>query len=318
MLNNKMMNMNMNILLVVLILVLLMVSMKFGSPFMKVSSETYVKPRICCIYAYYEKDERYKNNFKFFLENGMLDDVDYYIVINGSCSLNIMNTINKKHISVKIEERENKGYDFGAYCYIINKYKLVYDYYFFINTSVIGPYIKNNEKWTDKFIELFDDDDNIKLVGTSINIMTLEDMGKYNLPKFLNRPAPFTHIQSMFFCMNKFYFDYLVDTGFFEINFDDLTNIADIVAYGEISLSQIALQKGWNINSILPKYRGLDYVNMKENINFSSGYGDPYHKGAYFGGTIDKHDAVFYKSYRLEDSSSRRRDILSFIYNIFI
>jgi hypothetical protein len=34
-------------------------------------------PICVCIYAYYEKDEKYKENLRFFLNNGILDNIDY-------------------------------------------------------------------------------------------------------------------------------------------------------------------------------------------------------------------------------------------------
>ena len=80
------------------------------------------------------------------MKNGILKDVDYFFIINGSCSLNINKIISKKNIynkltNINIIYRDNKGYDFGAYNYVINNYNLNYDYYFFMNSSVIGPYL---------------------------------------------------------------------------------------------------------------------------------------------------------------------------------
>ena len=69
-----------------------------------------------------------------------MDEVDYYFVINGDYSIIFPNKPN-----IKIYTRENKGYDFGAYSYIVHKLKR-YDYYFFMNTSVKGPYLNNNDK----------------------------------------------------------------------------------------------------------------------------------------------------------------------------
>ena len=89
--------------------------------------------KLCVIYNYYEKDEHYKNNLQFFLDNGILEEVDYYFVINGNYSIEF-----PKKSNIKIYNRENKGYDFGAYSYIIDKLK-VYDYNFYMNTSVKGP-----------------------------------------------------------------------------------------------------------------------------------------------------------------------------------
>ena len=122
-----------------------------------------------CIYAYYEKNEQYKKNLNFFLSNGgILDYVDYYIVINGNYTIEI-----PKYDNVKVIERENIGYDFGAWGHILNNYiNNSYDYYIFINSSVRGPYIPKNSinNWLDKFMELFNNKDT-KMVGSTINIL---------------------------------------------------------------------------------------------------------------------------------------------------
>ena len=40
------------------------------------------KNKICCLYAYYEKNDLYKSNLEYFLKNGILENVDYYFIIN--------------------------------------------------------------------------------------------------------------------------------------------------------------------------------------------------------------------------------------------
>ena len=75
-------------------------------------------------------------------------------------------------------------------------------------------------------------------------------------------------------------------------------NINYVVAYKEFGLSQIALNNGWNINSILPKYKDKDYRTITSDFNFSSRNGDPYFKNSYFGEDIDKNDVIFFKSNR--------------------
>ena len=82
------------------------------------------KNKYVCLYAYYEKNDDYKKNFKFFLENGILEYVDYYFIINGKCSVNIPEKDN-----IKILNRENIGYDFGAWSFGLTKLKNIYDYY---------------------------------------------------------------------------------------------------------------------------------------------------------------------------------------------
>ena len=72
-----------NLLLILLILFILYKISNSNEKF------TEIKKNICCLYAYYEKDDKYKENFEYFLENGIYDEIDYYLIINGSCSINI-------------------------------------------------------------------------------------------------------------------------------------------------------------------------------------------------------------------------------------
>ena len=249
---------------------------------------------LCCLYAYYEKDELYKNNLKYFLQNGLLPEVDYYIIINGICNVDIPPLDN-----ITVIKRENKGYDFGAYSYAINNIiKQKYDYYFFMNTSVCGPYLKDNKKpWTKYFLELFQKD--VKIVGTTINIFCFNKFESYNLQDIYKKDLPFTHIQSMFFCIDAEYFEYLKNINFFdEDELNSITNINKIIAYKELGLSQYALMNGWNINCILSKYKNIDYRKIKKDINPTSNNGDPYYTDGYFGKSIDKYDVIFLKNNR--------------------
>ena len=157
-----------------------------------------------CLYAYYEKNDIYKENLIYFLNNGILDHVDYYIIINGDSTVDIPIRNN-----IKIIKRENKGFDFGAWSHCIHNYiKKQYDYYIFINTSVKGPYLteedkQNNITWLDKFLVLFNNKD-IKMVGTSINIFLTQ------LEKYKNNygyDPPYTN--------NVFYFKLFIKSKFF-------------------------------------------------------------------------------------------------------
>lgn len=270
------------ILLLILLLLLLVI-------FFKKNEELYDN-QICMIYNYYEKDDLYKSNFTYFLENGILDDVDYYIVINGKSSVNI-----PKKSNIFIFNRENKGFDFGAYSYIIQKgFHHKYDYYFFMNSSVKGPYTK--EKWYIPFLSLFNED--TPLVGTSINIFdnktTSANIDLYKL----YGEKPYTHIQSMFFGMKHNYLQLLISMDFFNESKINKYNMGEVIVYKEIGLSQIALRNNYNINCILPKYRNKDYRTIKSNFNTSASNGDPYYQNAYFGGTIQPTDVIFFKNNR--------------------
>ena len=125
---------------------------------------------ILILYCYYEKNDIYKNNLEFFLKFGLYDECDYLFIINENLSLKIPEQNN-----IKVIFRKNEDYDFGAYNFALNTVDInKYNYYFFINTSVRGPFIPTyvNIKWYEPFINLLKND--IKLVGTTINILNTE------------------------------------------------------------------------------------------------------------------------------------------------
>ena len=251
--------------------------------------------KIVVFYAYFEKDKNYKYNFIYFLNNALLEHIDYVIIINGYCSVDIPQKPN-----IKILTRENKGFDFGAYSYAVNHLNdIKYNYYFFINTSVIGPFLTkyNNETsdWTLPFLNLFKN--NVKLVGTSINIYQKNNIpfSKYDLSNIYVKNNPFIHIQTMFFALDHEFFTHLKCINFFNENELNNKDFNYVIAYKEIGLSQIAFKNNWNINCILDKYKDIDYLNLKHDINPYSKNGDPYYKNTYFGKSIEKDDVIFYK-----------------------
>lgn len=240
---------------------------------------------ICCVYAYYEKDDFYRENLEYFLKHVVLrkpKNIIFYLVVNGTCS------IPRFPDNIKVIYRENKGYDFGGFSHCVSKYlpsqSKCYDYYMFLNSSIRGPFPKHID-WQREFLSLFISDD-IKLVGTSINI--LPTGGK-----------PLTHVQSMFFILEKEAFFYLRDEKHFFNEEDPILQEKDqskIIYEKEIGLSQMILDKNWNLNCILPRYKNLDYRKLTENINTSGT--DPYFHNAYFGNTIQPEDVIFFKTNR--------------------
>ena len=253
----------------------------------------YFKMSILCIYAYYEKNSEYRDNLRYFLKHGVNDSADFVFVINGNCTLNIPSKPN-----ITVIRRENAGYDFGAYTAAIDHFFKEdniqhYDYFFFLNTSVRGPFLPSYSRhrlWQDAFIDMLRGD--VKMVGTTINILTtplqfFEDKGIR---------IPYSHVQSQMFAMDKECFEYLHPLIFA----DDATHLefGDVVEQKEIAMSQYVLQNGWNINCVLPKYRDLDYRTLDADINPSSIDGDPSFAGKYFKGTYTPNDVIFIKTNR--------------------
>jgi hypothetical protein len=108
------------------------------------------------------------------------------------------------------------------------------------------------------FNELFNE--NVVLVGTSINILDKKDIFSYDISELYGKKNVFSHVQSMFFCIDNECLNYLKKINFFnESECNNYTNIVDIICLKEIGLSQLILNNGWNINCILDKYKDLYY-----------------------------------------------------------
>lgn len=251
--------------------------------------DTLQSQRISCVYAYYEKNEQYKENLLYFLYNGgLLPHVDYYFVVNGSSSVEIPERPNIHTIY-----RENVGYDFGAWGAALKTFPNIYksDYVFFLNTSVKGPYTRTaNFDWTKPFINLFYNE-TVKIVGTSINICT----EAYIKQHYQTRNV-YPHVQSMFFAIDRECLSFLSSRGIFTVDKD--IKFLDLIAEKEVGMSLHVLNNNWNINCILSKYKGIDFRIIEKDINPTSGFGDPYHENAYFGKNIDPYDVIFFKETR--------------------
>ena len=255
------------------------------------------KKRIACVYAYFEKDAQYKENLRYFLQHGVgLAHVDYFIVVNGECTVRLPETIT-------VVRRPNVGFDFGAYGDVMGTRDFsVYDFVVFLNASVCGPYEGVHYKkkctggdWTLPFIAMFEEDASVKLVGTSINVMT--DKMPHLLPgDAAKRFHP--HVQSMFFVVDRESLAFLRRNDVF--NVPSSMPMHEIVAKREVGMSFLVLDHGWNINCLLPGYRGLDYRSIDHQPNAASSrrHGDPYYVGNYFGNTIRPHDVIFLKNTR--------------------
>ena len=115
---------------------------------------------LAVIYNYFEEGREKDThiNYAIFMTYGYYPELDYYIVINGNCTIDLIEKPN-----VYYYYRENIGFDFGAYGHVLNKIELKYVHYFFINSSVRGPFIPiySKTKWYEPFVDMIKD--NVKL-----------------------------------------------------------------------------------------------------------------------------------------------------------
>jgi hypothetical protein len=78
----------------------------------------------------------------------------------------------------------------------------------------------------------------------------------------------------MFFVLDHDAFSCLVhEISFFDAKEMEGKDMLYAIVMKEFGLSLKILERGWNINCILPKCRDVDYRTLKENFNPQSRYG---------------------------------------------
>jgi len=236
------------------------------------------------IYTYFSSPSS-DYNLKFFVKKELSykNNIDYIVVING---YNYNNNIQFPNLeNLTILKRENVGYDFGGHnCaleYIENKSKK-YDYYFFMNSGVIGPIIPHyftDNHWSNIFINKIND--RVKLVGTTIVCLPNTDAGGYG-PK----------VEGFFFMVDNFGLNLLKKQ---QTIFCNHNNKYSAIVNGEYGLSKCILQNGFSIDCMLPNYQNIDwtnYNNYKLNKNKH-----PSRKNSFYGYSINPYDVIFHKWY---------------------
>lgn len=197
--------------------------------------------RTLVLYVFHE----YNMRVKYFIDNCIFqdDNVDFMVICNNtSISFPIPPY-------VKVLFRENIGFDFGGWSEGLLKDSIYknYDHYIFVNSSVLGPFLPVYYKgrWTDIYINGLEG--NIKLFGSTINTDTFE--------QYLTTP----HVQSYIFSMNRSTLEYLIECGIFS-NDTLSTTYFDAIVSKEVLMSTKILEKGWNIGSLMPQYKGIDFT----------------------------------------------------------
>ena len=186
---------------------------------------------------------QYNDRVEHFINNCIFNDknTDFIIISNNTQHTFIApNYVSKLY-------RENIGYDFGGWsdALLTNNLYKKYKHFIFVNSSVIGPFIKieNNTKWTDIYLRELKN--NVKLVGSTINTM--------------GSPIHLSHVQSYIFCVDNITLDYLIKCEIFSTT-KYATTFQDAIQNKEILMSRKIIENGWNISSLMPLYKNVDFT----------------------------------------------------------
>ena len=236
------------------------------------------------IYTYFSSQSS-DFNLYFFVKKELSynPNIDYIIVINGyEYNPNIIFPILD---NLTILKRENIGYDFGGHNYAleyITKNSKYYDYYFFMNSGVIGPIIPHyftEAHWSNIFIKKINE--KVKLVGTTIVCLPQDDDGEYG-PK----------VEGFFFMTDNIGLELLKTQQNIFCNHSDKYSA---IVNGEYGLSKCILNHGYSIDCMLPKYQNVDWRNTN-NYNLNNNL-HPSRINSFYGYSINPYDVIFHKWY---------------------
>ena len=228
------------------------------------------------IYTYY-KSKSSDYNLSFFVKKELSykENIDYIIVINGyECSIEFPTLEN-----LKIIKRDNIGFDFGGHNAALEMLNKQYDYYFFMNSGVIGPIVPHylEEHWTNIFIKKINN--KVKLVGTTIVCLSHTDAGGYG-PK----------VEGFFFMTDQIGLDLLKNQKNIFYNHPDKYSA---IINGEYGLSKCILNNGYTIDCMLEKYKNIDWRNSQNyNLNYNV---HPSRKNSFYGNSINPYEVIFHK-----------------------
>ena len=258
--------------------------------------------RSVIIYTYFSSPSS-DYNLDFFVKKELSYkyNIDYICVINGFHYNENIKFPNLDNLTIL--KRENVGYDFGGHNYAlqyIEKTSKTYDYYFFINSGVIGPIIPHyftETHWTNIFIKKINE--RIKLVGTTIVCLPHSDAGGYG-PK----------VEGFFFMVDAIGLELLKKQQ--NIFCDHKDKYSDII-YGEYGLSNCIFKNGYSIDCMLPKYQNIDWTD-RQNYNLNNNL-HPSRNNNFYGYSINPYDVIFHKWYWQGEDSVNFEIIRQYVYN---
>jgi hypothetical protein len=232
------------------------------------------------------------------------ENIDYIIVINGNeCPVEIIDPNKEYPSNVHIIRRDNVGYDFGGHYsaikYINNK-NINYDYYFFINSGMLGPVLtdtvwQSEIHWSNTFINKITND--VKLVGTTITC-----------PR--NRYGEGPQIESFFFVTDEIGLNIILDKGTIICNHKTKESA---IFNGEYKMALAIINSGYNIDCMLTPYSNIDWRDKKNWDANNNEY--PSRRNSFLGNSINPYEVIFHKWFWHDNATVNYEIIESYVRN---
>lgn len=235
-------------------------------------------PPVLVSYSYFEKDVIQEKNFEFFISVGMglgrasnkPLNTDFVVIVNGKicrpCSrlypmlrevapeVDAISTAFIGDGITMLQRKENEGMDFAAHNVTFEwlaakqQFKL-YKYFILLNSSVRGPfvpaYMPNLWQWPNAYIDRLVGD--VKAVSSSLVCLPSADLGGFG-PK----------LESWAFAIDQEGLEAAIEDGVFYTRTCKLCEDG-VVVKGEYGLSAALMRRGFNIDTLMAKYKKVDW-----------------------------------------------------------
>lgn len=250
-------------------------------------------------FAYHET-ECSRINLEYFVScGGILPQHDYIFVVNGPSTFNFPSLSN-----VRVLHRANVGFDFGGHRAALDAVSLSdYDFFVFLNGSVIGPISHWGEEWdwVRFFHSRFCRDASVRLLGTTIVCLPKKDSGGFG-PK----------VEGFFWCTDSLGIQLLLQEGTILCDHPDKTSA---IIKGEYGLSNCLLGKhGFNLACMLSRYQGINWRDPTQWHHNNNQH--PSRHKSYYGESINPYEVIFHKWRWAYDAFVNKEVLFTHIRNI--
>mmetsp|Transcript_12697 Transcript_12697/g.38289 ORF Transcript_12697/g.38289 Transcript_12697/m.38289 type:complete len:419 (-) Transcript_12697:2891-4147(-) len=250
------------------------------------------KPQTLVVYIFSKTDTEYESNLMFFLKHGVAEnDGCYYVFIMQTIEgVQLPDISNKIPSNAEVITHPNSCYDWGTIGWLLESGRvdtLKYKYFLFMNSSVRGPFIptfsQDSKRWHEHITSRING--TVKLVGPTISCEGSPKEGKVD-GEWRTNP----HVQSYVLATDQVGLQLWKADGKV---FTCYTSMWDVIFYGELGSSLAILKAGYNLESFMSRYRGVDW-RQESNWECNSRV-NPYGEMYYDGISLSPYEVMFVK-----------------------
>ncbi|KAL4425923.1 hypothetical protein ABPG75_009939 [Micractinium tetrahymenae] len=242
------------------------------------------------VYVFSGTDPEYADNLRFFIDEAVKadDGCEYIIVLQQGARSAQPDPLPPLPPNARYLPHPNKCYDLGTVGWVLDQQASLssFAYVVWLNSSARGPflpaYLRGRMHWTEPLLSKLTD--SVKLVGAAINCGGAWGKDSHDAT---------AHVQSYLVATDAVGLGVLRGSGSVLRCIDDKFGT---VLTSEIGASTVILEAGYNIDSLMMRYQGVDWRDVTARQLRCNGAYDPVaHTGWNAGINVDPLEVMFVK-----------------------